>query len=159
MKWYAKAGVKPEDIPNMSPDEVRALIAKVPELGQLYDESRRFKIGVNKNVTYDITSGSTKTRFGTMTFGTDAFKNMLSLGTSIIHETGHVWDLFTGNYLKFNSISNTDGLRTDVMEYRMYERELRYSLPSYNRSGLNYRNAVYMRIMNRGYNPDSFLKW
>ncbi|WP_294298979.1 SpvB/TcaC N-terminal domain-containing protein [uncultured Chryseobacterium sp.] len=86
-------------------------------------------------------------------------KNMLSLGTSIIHETGHAWDLFTGNYLKFNSISDIDGLRNDVMEYRMYERELRYSLPSYNRSGLNYRNAVYMRIMNRGYNPDSFLKW
>ncbi|TQM39471.1 hypothetical protein [Flavobacterium branchiophilum] len=158
-QWLKKAGVNYKDIPNMTSGQVLELIAKVPELAQFYSESGSFKVGVNKNVSYDLTSGSTKTRTGTMTFGTDAFKSMLTLGTSIIHETGHAWDLFSGNFSKFNSISDKDGFRTEVMEYRMYERELQYSLPAYNRSGLNYRNEFYMRISNRGYDPDSFLKW
>lgn len=157
-EWLSKAGVNYKDVPKMTSAQVLELINRVPELGQFYSESGSFDIAVNENVDYDLTSGSTKTRFGTMTFGTDAFKSMLNLGRSIIHETGHALDLFTGNYAKFNVISDKD-FRTDVMEYRMYERELQYVLPEYNRSGLNYRNEFYMRISNRGYDPDSFLKW
>ena len=159
MQWLESAGVNYKDIPNMTSGQVLDLINKVPELAQFYNESGSFDVAVDKNVNYDVTRGSTKTGFGTMFFGTDAFESMLTLGTSIIHETGHAWDLFTGNYNKFNSIPNEDGFRTEVMEYRMYERELQYSLPEYNRSGLNYRNEVYKQISNRGYNPDSFLKW
>lgn len=157
--WYRKAGVDPKDIPNMSTEAVKALIAKVPELGQLYDESGRFKIGVNPNDTRDLTIAKRGERIGTMTFGTDAFKSNLSLGISIIHETGHALDIYSGNIYKFDRIKDK-ALRDAVIEYRMYDYELKYAPSSYNRSGLNYLNNYGSFIyQNYGYDPNQFLKW
>ena len=159
-QWFENAGVKYDDIPNMTINQVLKLIKKVPELAYFYSESGSFEIGINRRVKYSETKGNTNTRFGKMIFGTDAFNSMLSLGSTIIHETGHAWDLYTGYYLKYNHLSNENGFRTDIMEYRNYTFELKYSLPQYNSSGLEYRNTYYKRIFEESHqDPDSFLNW
>lgn len=157
--WFEKADVNPTDIPDMSPEAVEALITKVPEFAQLYDESGRFKIAVNPNESRDLTTAARYAKTGTMTFGTNAFKNNLSLGISIIHETGHAGDIYSGNIYKFDRIKDK-ALRDAVIEYRMYNYELKYAPSSYNRSGLNYLNINGRFIYeNYGYNPNDFLKW
>jgi hypothetical protein len=73
-------------------------------------------------------------------------------------ETSESVGYYTGKIYKFDQIKDKD-FRRDIIEYRMYERELKYTLPEYNKSGLDYRNEFYKRIAERGYNPDSFLNW
>jgi len=143
----------------MSVEQVRELIDKVPELDLLYKNSGEFEIGIDKNVTYDHTYAKRNSNYGIMTFGTDAFKSMLSLGTSIIHETFHALDIFSGKIYKFDEIKN-ESLRDAVIEYRAYEYELNYSLPAYNRTGLSYRNETFISIaVICGCDPNSFLNW
>lgn len=93
-----------------------------------------------------------------MVFGTEAFKSMLTIRISIIHETGHAFECFTGKIYAFDIIKNKD-FRRDVIEYRMYERELKFTLPEYNKTGLDYRNEFYRRIAERGFDPNIFLNW
>jgi RHS repeat-associated protein len=157
-EWLNNSGVQYNDKPDMTPDGVLDLIDKVPELTQFYNESGNYEVDVDKSVNYDVTTGKRGSKCGIMIFGTDAFKSMLSLGISIIHETGHAWEYYTGKIYKFDQIKDLN-FRRDVIEYRMYERELKYTLPQYNKSGLDYRNEFYKRILERGFDPDSFLNW
>jgi len=155
--WYEKAGVNPEDIPNMNPEAVKELMKKVPELKQLYDDSGKFKISINTEDTRDLTTAKRGERIGTIIFGTNAFKSNLSLGISIIHETKHALDIYTGNIYKFDEIKDIS-LRTAIIEYRAYDYELKYAPSSYNRSGLNFLNHYGKYIYeNYGLNPNDFL--
>jgi hypothetical protein len=60
---------------------------------------------------------------------------------------------------EFQMLIKDKGLRDAALEYRMYEYELRYSLPEYNKSGVKFRNSYY-DILVRGYgkNPDIYIK-
>ena len=158
MQWLESAGVNYKDIPNMTSEQVLSLISKVPELAKFYNESGNFDIGVDLNSNDSYTTGSRKTGCGIMTFGKDAFESMLSLGTNIIHETGHAWDFHNFNTLQYDIYNNIDNtFKRYIIEFRTYNFELKYSLPAYNQSGVDGRNYYFNLIQNRGYNPLIFL--
>lgn len=90
----------------------------------MYVESGEFQFDINPNEETDVTGRYSKI----MTFGWKAFESNFSLGRSIIHETGHAFDITTGDIAEFDKIGNKN-LRKTAIEYQMYEYELTYALP------------------------------
>lgn len=157
-QWLEKAGVNYKDVPNMTQNQIFDLMDKVPELKQFYIESGCFDISVNLNYDDSATTGSRSLGCGVIEFGRSAFESMLTLGTHIIHETRHAWDFMNFNTVKLDKYNAIDReFKRDILEFRTYDYELKFSLPEYNQSGVNGRKYYYDAIKARGYDPLEFL--
>lgn len=155
-EWLENAGVNINDIPTMTPSQVFELIEKVPELAKFYNESGNYDIEVNGNISESYTEGSRITGCGKIVFGKNAFESMLTLGTHIIHETKHAWDLLHFITKRFDKYGPTT--KFNIVEFRAYSYELKYSLPIYNETGVNGYEHYYNLLEEEGLNPMDFLE-